>query len=523
MSTKKDNTVELLLTLLKVKFTKKYVRKLYYNNPYRDTLFGISNILSEYNVRNKAFKIKNIEDFKSLEPPFVINLQGNIALVDKVTDNKVSCSLEDRDINLPFNKFREIWDGIILLPEATENSKEPEYKEHKIKHLFNLARKKLLAITSLLIVFAGFFINNLYRCSDLMFLFFISAIGIYTGYLLLQKQMHIHNNQADKICSIIKKGNCNSVLDSPAAKIMGVIGWSEIGLSYFISNIFITLFFPQLTPYMALINICALPYSAWSVWYQKYKVRQWCPLCLIIQVLLWITFVVNFVSGNIILPQFSVIEAIMTGCVYLLPLLIINTLLPKLGSENYIENLEQKIHDLRLNPGVLETLLKQQTHQHIDQSVSQIIWGKKDSNLLITVVTNPHCGPCAIIHNRIEKLLEKAGDKISVQYIFTSFDEKLESSSRFLASVYLSEEIASETKKEIYNEWFEKGKYNREDFFKEFNLDINKEEVITEISRHKQWNGLRDVYGTPTIFVNGYQLPDLYQIDDLIYFLDMKI
>ena len=43
----------------------------------------------------------------------------------------------------------------------------------------------------------------------------------------------------------------------------------------------------QSTPTPYVLNIFTLPYSFWSVWYQKAKAKQWCVLCLIIQALLW--------------------------------------------------------------------------------------------------------------------------------------------------------------------------------------------------------------------------------------------
>ena len=106
--------------------------------------------------------------------------------------------------------------------------------------------------------------------------------GAYIGYLLLLKHLHIHGGYGDRICSLFKQADCNNILDSSAAKLCGVISWSEIGLGHFISNTAIILFFPHLITGLALINIFALPYSFWSIWYQGIKVKQWCPLCAVV-------------------------------------------------------------------------------------------------------------------------------------------------------------------------------------------------------------------------------------------------
>lgn len=60
----------------------------------------------------------------------------------------------------------------------------------------------------------------------------------------------------------------------------------EVGFSYFLSNIIVVVFLTDLISYYAIINIFALPYTVWSVWYQKFKAKQWCVLCLIVQLIL---------------------------------------------------------------------------------------------------------------------------------------------------------------------------------------------------------------------------------------------
>ena len=135
------------------------------------------------------------------------------------------------------------------------------------------------------LIFGIAYINNLlYNNIGLTALIALNLTGIFICRLLVLQQLKIHSNYADKICSLFSKSDCNNVLESEAAKLWGVFGWSEIGLGYFVSSVLLVLFVPKTISILALINIIALPYSFWSVWYQKVKARQWCPLCLIVQV-----------------------------------------------------------------------------------------------------------------------------------------------------------------------------------------------------------------------------------------------
>ncbi|OPZ26831.1 MAG: Peptidase C39 family protein [Bacteroidetes bacterium ADurb.BinA174] len=80
----------------------------------------------------------------------------------------------------------------------------------------------------------------------------------------------------------------------------------------------------------------------------------------------------------------------------------------------------------------------------------------------------------------------------------------------------------SDAAKYIYSEWFEKGKFDKERFFKKYPVNIKDVAVVDEFNRHKEWIKTSQLRATPTILVNGFKLPDNYQIEDLIYFADLE-
>ena len=86
--------------------------------------------------------------------------------------------------------------------------------------------------------------------------------------------------RADKICGLIDRTGCGTVLSTKASKFFGLFGWSEVGFSYFGVSLACLLVFPQHIGYLALVNACCCPFSFWSVWYQKYRAKAWCTLCL---------------------------------------------------------------------------------------------------------------------------------------------------------------------------------------------------------------------------------------------------
>jgi uncharacterized membrane protein/thiol-disulfide isomerase/thioredoxin len=443
--------------------------------------------------------------------------------------------------------FCSSWSGIILLIEPTGSAIEPDYKNNRKKEIrLNFQIGVLIIMICTILVFM-YVTNFLYNNINFTLEIIINFIGIFTTILLLYRQLNVSNNFANKICSILKQGDCKNILESKASKIFG-ISWSEIGFSYFISNIFILLFMPQLFPFLVVINICILPYTLWSVWYQKKVTKQWCPLCLIVLALLWCIFIVNSIFNPIRLPVITMNHIILLACIYFIPLFSINLFVNILNKGN-VEDITHELNSIKSNDKVFMTLLKQQPYYEIDKSASKIIFGNPHAPILVTILTNPHCHPCANMHKRIENYIKMGNNNLCVQYIFTSFkyNNRLEYSSKFLIAAYLN--LDMELTRKIYEEWFD-GKesffysnidMNIDSFLKLYSawfIDIQNKYNVTEIiqpdiedqnskeefSEQQKWVNKVNIQGTPTIFINGYLLPENYKIEDLKYFdnLDLK-
>ena len=460
-----QNTFVALLDLLKVKHTGEFSNRYFNEHPHKYSLYGLSKMLSDYGVVNVGTRIADKEnDLFNIECPFIAHFGGDFVVVYKVETPKshegdldlnspfrgqglVHYLWKGIDHDLPVSEFIQAWTGVVLLAESSEKSIEPEYEEHRKKERLNFLKKAALFFLGSLILLWVYIHQSLQLSVIQLFsystLLFLNITGVYISYLLLLKQMHVQSQYADKICSLFKQNDCNHVLESKASKLWGIFGWSEIGLGYFSTNLLALLFFPELVTYIALINILTLPYSFWSVWYQKVKAKQWCVLCLIVQILLWAIFIVNCLSGYIQIPTInhSVIQLlgylILLGCCYSAAILAINALVPKLNADRIVPFLRQSINSLKADENVFGVLLKQQPFYEIKHSDSIIRFGNPDSSLQLTVLTNPYCNPCAMMHKRIEKLLQKTNNNIGVQYILSSFDESLNDTNKYLIAACL--------------------------------------------------------------------------------------
>lgn len=523
MGKKGSNIFTALLSALKVKHTESYSTRYFNEHPHKYNLLGISKMLTDYGVDNAGTRIKNkSEDIGEIETPFLAHVSGDFGVVYEVTNESVIYRIQDLDLTVPRKNFCDAWTGVVLLAEANSGSAEPDYRKNRRKDLrqFCLKFTLLLAISLLLAII---FINNhSYLNIGTSLSLVINIIGAYIGFLLVQKQLNIHSRYSDKICSLLKQADCNDILESDAAKLWGIFGWSEIGFSYFVSNVIVLTFLPELIYYYAILNICALPYTIWSIWYQKFKAKQWCMLCLLVQLILWCIFFTNFVFQFIQIPVFDVSGILLFGTIYFISFVSITLLIPYLSEQSKVENITQEINSFKANEKILEILLKEQPYYKCNRSTSKIIFGNPEANILVTILTNPHCNPCAKMHSRIEKLLDTGITNLCIQYIFSSFEPGLDISNTYLISAYFNSKGKDETSN-IYNLWFTQGKLKKEDFFERFRFDLYTDNVKAEFENHQKWKSETKLEATPTILVNGYKLPGNYQIEDLRFISELNL
>lgn len=514
-----QNTFTLFLQQLNVKHTRFYADKLFNEHPHKYNLFGLSDMLSAYGIENAGFSVEHKADICSATPPFIAYAGGDFVVVDAVNPEQIGYIWNGKRISVATDEFLKIWSGVVLMAEPDENSGEPDYSRNKRVENITKAKNYFIALSIAAVFIFACVSTQIYTNVGLMLLLLLNIAGVGIGCLLLLKHLHIRGGYGDKVCSLFKQTDCNNILESDAASLFGIISWSEIGLGYFISNIAIILFFPHLLPCMAIINMLVLPYSFWSIWYQGIKAKQWCILCVMVQVLLWLVFFVNVGFGYISIPVFDVLQIGITACVYLIPLLALHILVPVITNKSRLEQITQEMNSLKANEKVFITLLEEQPRYPVSQDSSQVLFGNPFVKLFVTVLTNPHCNPCANMHLRIGELL-KLRNPMQVQYIFSSFSFDLEVSARYLIAVYLQK---SQTEREhIYTEWFEKGKFNKEAFFEKYPVDIHNTSVTEEFNRHKAWIQASQIRTTPTVLVNGFKLPDNYQVEDLKYFTDLE-
>lgn len=315
------------LEALGVPYTKSYADKRFAEMPFQ-TMFGLSKLLEEYGVKSEGYLLTDKQELKELATPFLAHTAKGVVIVTDVTPDAVEYLTEGVAERVPLIDFTKAWDGNVVVSYPTAESKEPDYGLHRRLDFFMSAKRWVLAACAIALLAYFFIDRGLYRHVSTILLTALDLGGIYFTYLLVQKSMNIHNPAADRVCGVLQAGGCDSILELKASKFFGLFGWSEVGFSYFSVSLATMLLFPSMLKWLALCNVLCLPFTFWSIWYQRFRAHKWCTLCVCVQASLWLLFFCYLGGGWLSGLWPLSIKFFVLGVTYVGVMLGINAIMP---------------------------------------------------------------------------------------------------------------------------------------------------------------------------------------------------
>ncbi|MDE5725550.1 MAG: vitamin K epoxide reductase family protein [Duncaniella sp.] len=278
----------------------------YSDNRFREmpfkSLFGFSRLLTEYGIDNEALSLSTATHLATIPTPFIARKADGFVIVNNIhTDSKgnptkVDYTLYHNKATTSYASFASDMSGIVLRAYPDESSIEPGYAKHRLHEIADRCKVWLLAILMLFLGIAGYIYAGIGKHISLTLLLATDIAGLCVTFMLMQKTLSVSNHTADKVCGILQNHGCDTVLAKTAATFFGIVSWSEVGMAYFATSTAILFCFPQCIHYLALINGCCLPFTLWSIWYQRFRIHTWCTLCVITQALLWLQFLCFFLG-----------------------------------------------------------------------------------------------------------------------------------------------------------------------------------------------------------------------------------
>jgi len=498
------------------------------SNPYYPTLLSLSETFNKYKIRNSAFSVGK-EDFDQLQAPFVafVSIPGignDFVLVTDIGDNTIRYKYKtSRPVTMAKDTFLEHYQNMIWVADSDETSGEQDFEKkysnerrQKLKHRIWFAA--LLTLTIMVVA------SSYPKAMILSFatIAFLILMGLTVTVMLLIYEIDNSNAFVNKLCNTGSRTSCDAVINSKAAKIAGV-SWSEIGFFYFSGSLLILIMpafsFIDKIACIAIANIAALPYILFSLYYQWRVVRQWCPLCLSIQLALFAEFIwcykTFWVNLAVSPPNLGSIPA--TGVIVSIctPILFWTGIKAVISRAKTADANLAAFQRLQHNPEIFSGLLLQQRKASDAWMQLGIDLGNPRAKHTIIKVCNPYCGPCASIHPRLERIIRE-NSNVKLKVIFTSRNKDGDLGA--IVAKHLLE-IASggdmERTSRALEDWYGSTHKDYDAFSKHYPFSGDLSVQDDKLEAMSKWCSESEIMYTPTIFVNGYLLPENYNVDEL--------
>jgi uncharacterized membrane protein/thiol-disulfide isomerase/thioredoxin len=383
----------------------------------------------------------------------------------------------------------------------------------------------------------------------------LSLAGLALSIAALGTELGYQSKIVKQVCGTVGNGGCEKVLGSKFAKGFAGITPADASVLYFAAQFILYLvgcFYNPIHIGIVTIAFAGIAVATWSIYTQAVKLKEWCALCLCIVAVLLGQIIIAFIQFQTI--QEKILYKPLIPFLLFLFTIILCTII-------YLP-IKQLIKTNSKNKQELASFKKWKTDANLfmaqwekEPTCDNTIWendlliGKADAPIRITVACNPYCSPCAMAHKKLDALVEKYPNKVSVQVRLLCSVENPEHKLTIASNAILkqAEFIKSNTELQaMLTDWFEwmdyekwSGKYSLPNPSKggAYGEDRSEEQKSTQsslsssqflspwgriggaddigLAEHERWNKETGITHTPTFFVNGKKLPGRYDIKDI--------
>lgn len=493
-----------------------------YSHPSYPSLHALTGVLDHFNINNLALRLPvNAETLQHLPTSWIAQIQReegeSLVLVERKKTGFKILDLEQESSVLSETDFLATWSGIALIIEKDEQTIEAK---HDLRSTISFG--SLLLLAGFLFVFvlikAPYFFPSTH--------FLLSLVGLGLSIFIVRHELGFSSAPTNRLCNLSSKTSCDAILHSNGATLFN-FKLSDISLFSFVAYLSTWLLLAITThqSYAILytLTLVALPFTVYSIYYQAFVVKKWCPLCLGIVVILLLQALalvgvsdLHF-SFDLKTTLYYVGSLILGGGLWI-------SLRPLIEDRLAYHSLQVKNHQFKRNFSIFNTLLHQESllQKLIDIS-GEIILGNPQAAFEIILITNPLCHYCKSAHQAIEQVLRQSGDQIKLII-------------RFSADPADQDNIAYQTIYQlltIYNTQGDQAcrKALQEVYQEDANLELwlQRQATVSTYDPHPilvqqhEWCLDNGINFTPALYLNRRAYPKEYLKEELIYFIDELI
>lgn len=528
-----ENTGLELCKAMNIRITSTSLVREITEHPDYPSLLSISDMLTLNGVDNVAIKTSAAR-LTLLSTPFIIQIQ---TLTKQETFFTVVFKMSENDLEwinpetqkkefVTFSQLNAQYTGFALVAEPTELSGEANFEKkwskEKWNHFLKIACLLFIPLSVVVVILYFVIVHGIHESVFSITYIILTLCGLIASVMLLLSETDQRSLILQKICTVGGRMNCTAVLDSHGAKIGG-IHWSVIGVSYFLGVLLVLLVSGIVSHSVfevaAWLSILALPYAIYSIIYQGFVVKQWCPLCLAVQSVFVTQFLIALSGGFFVGIADLLISAVIPYAILIIiSFLLVRGFMFGLQKSKASQYSFKALQRLKHDSCVFDTLLIKQKQISESPLGLGIALGNPEGKWHIIKVCNPYCTPCAMAHSILDSLLE-SNQEIKFQIIFTVAADNNDKRNRPI-KLFLALQENHQDVKQALVDWFKTEDKNYDEFAEQYSMSDNLlDNQIDNLEKMRDWCMKTEIRYTPTIFINNCQLPDVYTVTDLRYFL----
>ncbi|NIF07547.1 thioredoxin domain-containing protein [Chryseobacterium sp. Tr-659] len=476
------------------------------SHPNYPSALAFSDTLNFMGVKNDAYELDK-EYWDELPEEFIAIVENSFSLVKKSGNGYAVYSEKAKNFDKEelYNKSTDF----VLLFEKTESAES--------KLAFNF-KPVLYGIFAVILAYS-FISQTIYEAVFNL----LSLAGVYISLEIFNQKFGNTSTVIGSICgggaaATQTTNSCDKIIKQDKTSILG-LKFSDFSLIYFAGLAVLGLFLPA-TAYIVkgftFVSVLAIGYS---LYIQAFVEKTFCRVCLLI---------ISILAGQLVISilffqdlSFTVGALLLTVILWALifsSIIYFNTLL-----EQKEDLQKSNAKNLRFKRNYELFKSQMQTNEKIEFQDNQTFSvGNKEAKLRIAIVSNPYCGFCKDAHKLAESLLEKYPNDISLQMRFNYTPERTHDKYTQLISD-LTHIYHNKPEKEFLHaveKWFETKDESQINELSGGTVTSENLNPLVEMSRENSNAGLSF---TPIFIINGYQFPDKYDREDIVFFIDELI
>lgn len=482
--------------------------ELFLSHPNYPSVFAITDSLNVLSVENIAIKIPK-EQFVELPDSFLAIFKQELVLVFKKQDSVVVETDKGKKESFTFNEFLTDWNEVVIAIEpntATFIKKESRSVKWPLYSLPVLA-SVIIAL-----------MNNSYALSSIALLI-TSMLGLLVSVFIVAEKFGFKNEAVSKFCNLSSNASCDSVIKSDQSELNKWLDFSDLPLLFFGISVLALLLDPKLSVVVGGLSLLALPVIAYSIWLQKFQLKKWCVLCLVISLIILVQGIVFWFSNPFFSDVFPVnffgftLSVILFGSAWLF-------FKPVLEAKIKAESDVTEMKKFKRNYSVFNHLTKKIQSLTDFDKLEGLHFGNRDAATQLTIIISPSCGHCHKAFEDAFELVMKFPQKVFLNVLFNINPENSANPYTIVVESLLAiNNLLPEKVEEAIKDWHFK-KIGLEEWKKKWIVEVIDMKTTQQLYQQYNWCLENEFNYTPVKIINSKLFPQEYEISDLKYFLN---